>query len=191
MNLIIEGVDRSGKSSLIQALLQEFGPFVVIHSGKPTDSKMVHELFKKDVEDGESSLKIFQEVYFSQLFNLMRTSTANKVNLIFDRAHLGEFVYAPRYRNYDGSYVFKEEVRFGLANTDTYLILLNITNFSKIVDDGKSFDFSAKEAEQRDFIEAFQNSTLKKKMINVTTKNGDYKSRKTIVREITNFIRDN
>lgn len=191
MNLIIEGIDRSGKSSLIQALLKEFGPFVVIHSGKPTDSDMVHELFKKDVESGESSLKIFQEIYFSQLFNLMRTSTASKVNLLFDRAHLGEFVYAPRYRNYDGTYVFEEEVRFDLANTDTYLVLLNITNFSKIVDDGQSFDFSAKEAEQKDFIEAFERSTLKKKMINVTTKNGDYKSRKTIVREITNFIRAN
>ncbi len=67
---------------------------------------------------------------------------------------------------------------------NTQLILLTTSDWSFIKDDGESFDFSKKEEEQNDFIEAFNRSTLPNKIIIDIAKDGTYKKSKEILNEI-------
>lgn len=95
----------------------------------------------------------------------------------------GECVYSHRYRGYDGSYVFEMEKQLRTPQ-NTQLILLTTSDWSFIKDDGESFDFSKKEEEQNDFIEAFNRSTLPNKIIIDIAKDGTYKKSKEILNEI-------
>lgn len=72
MHIIIEGLDRSGKSTLAQLLSDQYG-FPIVHCAKPKGDpfKEYLELFKK--YDGE--------------------------DVIFDRFYHGEFVYSELYRD--------------------------------------------------------------------------------------------
>ena len=106
--------------------------------------------------------------------------------VICNRSHIGEVVYAPRYRGYRGEYVYDLEYRpskankFGLqgkmrrACHDTLLVLLTTSDFSFIKDDGESFDFSKKEEEQTDFIEAIGCSRIENRLVIDVAKNGFY-----------------
>ena len=102
--------------------------------------------------------------------------------VIFDRFHLGEYVYSPMYRGYDGSYVFDLEERCidNLVLTKEHdtvkLILLTTSDFSFVADDGLSFNPANKEAEQNMFIEAFNRSQFtNKRIIDVHNGMGGFK----------------
>jgi thymidylate kinase len=43
------------------------------------------------------------------MFILMEEAYQKNRNLIFDRSHIGEYVYGPLYRNYSGDYIFDIE----------------------------------------------------------------------------------
>lgn len=77
----LEGTDGTGKSTLAEAIRDElesrFGAATIIHKGPP--EKSVLEEYATDVEGREAE------------------------NLVFDRWHLGQLVYAPLYRG-TGSY---------------------------------------------------------------------------------------
>ena len=106
MIIIIEGPDRVGKDSLIRNLNNRFYKenLVNIHYSAihPYDKKM--------------SIRELSENINRTMFNLLNTN----FNFILNRAHLGEMVYAPKYRNYPGDYVF--ELEKNLKRTDVFLI---------------------------------------------------------------------
>lgn len=188
-NFIIEGVDRLGKGTLIDGLLQNLGHHTVIHYEKPKKLAYFDDSGGWSGKLGElSDLGRYQYLSFVHGFDLLRTSS----NLIFDRFHLGETVYGPRYRGYSGDYVFDLEDSF-TNSMDSWsngyakrvrLILLTTSDFSFIQDDGESFDFTAKEAEQEDFKKAFERSTLPVKvLIDVNNGRGGFKSADEILKE--------
>lgn len=155
-NIIIEGIDRIGKDTLISLLNNKLG-YQIVHSTKPKSL----EAFKYDLEK-------YQENYFSKWFSIMETHSG----FIFNRFHLGEYVYSTLYRDYiPGSYLYKYESREKIKN-DTLLILLYTDDFSIIKDDGNSIDFSKIEKEQKLFISAFKNSLIKNKQM-VKVNSGD------------------
>lgn len=160
MNIIIEGLDRLGKSTLAANLEHKLGCFTHVHFGKPP----ALELYVKEV----GALKA-KERYQRESFKLMFKLLAGPGRLLLDRGHLGEAVYAKRYRNYDGDYVFDyETIENGDALTNTLLVLL--VNYDarleeRLVDDGESFDWTKRKEEQEDFIAAFNRSRIVNKVL--------------------------
>jgi nicotinamide riboside kinase len=157
---IICGVDRLGKSSLVQGLQDKLGYHLVLHYEKPKLLDVYADIY----DENKHALRQYQEQSFINMFKVLGTNA----NIICDRAHLGEFVYAP-YRGYDGSYVFKMEKEHdfdgpGFTST-TKLILLTTSNWDIINDDGNSIDFSRRQEEQELFKNAVGKSIIRNKVI--------------------------
>lgn len=169
MKYIIEGIDRLGKSTLVKNMLNELGYHQVIHLAKP-------KIIEKYTKESGDPLQRFQYEQYINYFEMLR---APNLNLIFDRGHLGEAVYSPIYRGYSGDYVFKEEYT---VSSDVRLILLTTSDFSFLKDDGGGHNWANKEKEQDRFIDAFNKSTIKNKvLIDVSNGTGGFKSAKTIL----------
>lgn len=187
MSYIVCGIDRLGKSTLIVNIQREFGFFNIMHYQRPS---LLPSLTDGNDEGAQRrALETYQKHSFASMFNLLRGDEP----FIMDRGHLGEVVYAPRYRGYDGNYVFDleheamENWRVTPSSVNqpfpAKLILLTTSDFSFIEDDGLSFAFDKKEEEQVDFIKAFNRSKLPKVMIDVANGKGGYKDHNVIFDE--------
>jgi len=197
-DIIIEGVDRLGKDSLIQGIQDELGFFQVVHYQKPNplaiyyqqalqriiadDPNAGMDLPGVDWDCNQHALKRYQRESFTHMFRLLSQPGRH----IMNRAHLGECVYAPRYRGYGGDYVFDLERTFtndcgSMFTETTLLVLLTTSDFSFIKDDGLSFDFGKKEEEQEDFKRAFVKSTIKKKLMIDVSHGGAYRKKEDIL----------
>ena len=159
MVIVCEGLDRVGKGTQIQRIkrhLEEKG-------------SLCHVLHYSNIKGSDVEKR--SKEYYRQMFDIMRYSF-NRFNLILDRAHLGEFVYSPLYRNYDGSYIFDLEKNYLLHDTynGTKLIVF-IDEAENLVhrEDGFSFskDIEKKKEEIRRFDEAYDKSALNKLLINI------------------------
>ena len=169
---IIEGVDRMGKSTLIKGLMDTLGYHLKIHYEKP--QKLAYYTSQTD-----EPLKLYQTVLYRQMFDLIDAGH----RIIFDRGHLGEMVYAPMYRKYDGDYVLDYETQVDTSHTR--LVLLTTSDFSFIQDDGLSIDFSKKEEEQDKFVYAFKRSNIADKvLVDVSNGTGGYRSAESILAEV-------
>lgn len=180
----IEGLDRLGKSTLIDGIRHRCGYYEVIHFSKPQ---------RLDIYRGAPVWGRPPET--APLFHYQRASFRNSMilatsgaRIVFDRWHLGEYVYSPMYRGYDGSYVFEMEQRFNLDALDLRLILLT-EDFSvarHFVDDGNSLGaIENREEEQARFLEAFKLSIIRdKRIINVTDQGiGGFRRKEDILAE--------
>lgn len=179
---LIDGVDRLGKSTLVNSLLNELGYHLVIHYDKP-------KALSCYTGDGQDARGIYQELCNENMFRLLKT----QVPIIFDRTHLGELVYAPMYRGYSGDYVLKMEQQLidekpYTVEDDVCLILLTTSNFDIVTDDGQSFDFSKKDIEQNMFKEAFSRSNLFKITVDVHNGQGGFKSKEQVLNEVLSGI---
>lgn len=202
IKFLIDGIDRLGKSTLIERIQQELGYHLVIHYDKPKVLeyylKIVKEIKKANIDDldplfakninlsDENLARLFyQENANRGMFDLLKTDTP----MIFDRTHLGELVYAPLYRKYSGEYVYEMEKEFitdrpYTSGDNVRLILLTSSNTEMLVDDGLSFDPSKKAEEQELFIQAFNKSNLINKVIvDVHNGKGGYRSYEDIFAE--------
>lgn len=181
--ILIDGIDRLGKSTLIESILNDLGYHLVIHYDKPK----VLLCYGNEAYDhhNEYAMMRYQEETNTQMFNLMKTD----IPIIFDRTHLGEMVYAPLYRKYPGDYVYDMELDYIKAKPFTYeydvkLILLTTSNFDMLKDDGLSFDSNKKQEEQQMFIDAFNRSQLTNKVIvDVHNGNGQFKDKFKVYEE--------
>lgn len=182
---LVEGLDRLGKSTLIQGIIDRLGYHDVIHYSKPRVlGAYAHQASVDTQVSTPQALWLYQRASFENLFNLCDS----KAKLIFDRAHLGEFVYSPLYRGYDGSYVFDLELQHNLhQRTDVRLLLLteNLERSTHFVDDGQSLGPVEKRLEEQVmFIKAFHRSHLvDKRVINVTAPSGTFRSKEDILEE--------
>lgn len=174
--IIVEGIDNVGKSSLINALMDQYGFYQVIHCSKPLPLRLYND-----------NLLSYQRASFENLFKILRS---HSTKIICDRSHLGEYIYAQRYRGYSGDYVFDLEKIWSMDShqLDIILILLTTSDFSIIKDDGLSFDSSKQEEEQKEFIDAFHKSIIPNKLIiDVSNGEGGFKSRADILVEVENY----
>lgn len=171
-HIIIEGIDRVGKNTLIDGLINELGYHEVVHYQKPKVIKYYAE--KADemaklssvIDPKREALRQYQVATFTSMLHLL----SSKARIIFNRAHLGEYVYAPMYRQYDGSYIFDLEDHFindlgSDFHETTLLVLLHTTDFSFITEDGHSLGgLEKREAEVISFLKAFERSRIQHKV---------------------------
>ena len=183
---IIEGLDRLGKSTLIENIQRELGFHQTVHMSKPRKLPFYERQCQipPKLAPNNEALFMYQRDSFITMFNLMRSDA----HLIFDRAHLGEAVYAPLYRGYPGDYVFNLERAMKVDEIpEVRLILLteDFVNSKHFVDDGESFDISKRAEEQEMFRTAFDRSLFAdKKVICVTDKTtGQFRSQYDILTE--------
>jgi thymidylate kinase len=157
MKFLIEGLDFLGKSSLTSGIKNRLGFHQVIHYGKP-------EILDYYTLKGYGPKFEYQKDSFNNLFNLLHSDA----NIIFDRAHLGEAVYAQLYRGYSGEYVWDLEDSYAADYIEDVRLILLTENFAvakHFKDDGENFDVSKREAEQQLFIEAYNKSIIKDKIM--------------------------
>jgi thymidylate kinase len=181
----IEGLDRLGKSTLIKNIQHKLGFYQVIHFSKPVVLDCKIALYKNlggdTLENRREALAMYQSESFCNSFVL----TKSCANIIFDRWHLGEAVYAKRYRGYDGDYVFCLEHIGDLDKVRLILLTENFDVSNHFISDGESFDDSKRLEEQEDFKRAFNMSRIKDKRIICVTDplTGLFRSEKDILAE--------
>ena len=142
MNYVVMGIDRIGKDTFID---YNFPSHEKIHLTKPP----------KDVDP-----LMFSKVEYCNYFrNLQRSN-----NIVYNRGHIDEFVYAPIYRKYSTYWLTIMEEEFADVVTNTVFILLYTDNFDMMVDDGLSHDFNRKEEEQELFHKYFDSSKMLNKI---------------------------
>ena len=161
--IIIEGIDRIGKDTLISNIIETFGYYSVVHFKPPALSKVYDNIKVGKNEDENIKMRkfLFQRDSFDEMFKLIRSNA----KLIFNRSHLGEFVYSSMYRKYPGNYIYQIEKENSDILSNIYLILLTTSNFSILENDGKSLDWNNKELEQRLFVDGFSRSNISNKII--------------------------
>lgn len=168
---LIDGVDRLGKSTLIENIQQMLGYHLMVHYDKPKSLKCYKNVYTDPLER-------YQKACNYNMFHLLQSS----VKVIFDRTHLGELVYAPIYRGYSGDYVLELEARHNTS--DARLILMTTSDMNVGEDDGESYDWSKREQEQEAFKAAFARSTIKDKLIiDVSNGQGGYRDAQDILAE--------
>jgi hypothetical protein len=163
---MIEGIDRLGKDTLIGGIQHKRGYHQVMHFTKPVQLECYTPSEAGDpVESKREALFRYQEHSFRTMFSILRD--ARYANIICNRAHLGENVYAPLYRGYNGSYVFDLEraMMRDVKNTRLVLLIEDFAVAEHFIDDGDSFDTTKRIQEQELFLAAFERSSIKDKRI--------------------------
>lgn len=156
--IIIEGQDRCGKDTQIGLIQKKFKDetFHVFHYAKVP--------FKTKGDHLEYNTRLYNDMFIMMFENL-----GGERNFIFNRSHLGESVYAPKYRDYDGDYVFEIESKFSDLLIDP-LLLIVLVNTPEILiqrEDGGSLSSSAEDIayERQAFTRAYQKSAITNKLL--------------------------
>jgi thymidylate kinase len=102
MNIILEGCDGVGKTSIVNELKLLLPNHELIKCSAPKDYKSAKKEYK-----------------------LLVKQLNNKINFILDRGLLGECVYAPIMRNYYPDYMRKLETKL---NDNTFLFLITASH---------------------------------------------------------------
>ena len=158
MKIVLDGIDNVGKTTIVNELRKLKSFDIDIHLTAP-----------KSYDDG-------LEMYSEFFRNLNSEKTC-----IYDRSHLGEAVYAPIYRGYDGDYVFDMEQ---LINTNGIRLILLKGDTSIVKDDGLSHNYENREVEQNLFINAFNKSSIVDKRIIEVHKQGVFRDVGAIIKDI-------
>lgn len=159
MTIIFEGCDQVGKSTQIKLLMKHLidWPAYTIHFAN---------IFGISSVESEQ----FSKILYSDMFKLIEDAEKSKRHLIFDRAHLGEYVYSPIYRNYSGEFIFDIENNFIDTHSFKSIVLfllvddpINLINR----EDGKSFSntLENKTIERNMFVEAYFKSKIENKFL--------------------------
>lgn len=162
MVIICEGCDSVGKSTLIRNLLNYFY-FRDLHSIKP-----VRVSYFSNFKAPTKYAKNISQIHYRNGFNDIKSNNyTNDSHIIYDRFHIGEVVYSPLYRNYDGDYVYELENEYMPFLNRTLLVLL-IDDAENLIkrDDGLSFttELDKKQDEINRFISAYNNSKIPNKL---------------------------
>ncbi len=174
----IEGIDSLGKSTLISNIKNAAGFFQVIHFSKP-EILDVHYLnmFDSGSPGDERAKRDALFIYQSRSFENSMLIAKSGARIIYDRWHLGECVYAPMYRKYDGNYVFDIEQVHEMNLAENVRLILLTEDFetsNHFQDDGLSLGSSSREnreLEQTRFLHSFNKSIITdKRIICVTDK---------------------
>ena len=174
MVICVEGIDRTGKSTQIKKMQEYFEELGL-------ESAVIHYEGVKVPESGpfkSGAQEVASRTRYDDMLHLAdeMVKSTNHV-LIFDRAHLGEFVYSPMYRHYDGDYVFELEKKY--PNFCSRALLFTFIDTPEHVlarDDGESFttDLQKKAEEIDRFTAATVMSNVEHKhLINIKDKSID------------------
>lgn len=157
MNIIIEGPDNVGKSTLINNIKKTF------------NTSTFHTLHYSNVRQPTIEEHIeYSSLLYKEMFSICDFITKNQnSNTICDRSHIGEMVYSPLYRNYSGDYVLYIEKE--QSNLDDYILIVLIDDPNNLIkrDDGlsHSVDPYKKQQEIDLFKDAYNKSLIKNKLL--------------------------
>lgn len=155
MNILIDGMDRCGKSTEVKLLRDMFV------RGCTHVLKYAAINIKNNDENNKYMYNLNEE-----MFDIL--STMKYSNFIVDRCHLSQYVYGKLYRNLsdeDANKLFKLEPK----ESNTFLIVIVDSNFKRLNEDedGESISKGKKELLQKEytlFKEAFDKSNIKNKI---------------------------
>ena len=173
MIIVVCGPDGVGKSTQIRHLKTFFS-----HNR----DKLLHEMhYTADVAKSmqPEQAKSTSREYYRGMFCILTEMMKHGFNIVCDRAHLGEAVYAQKYRNYSGDYVFDMEKEFSCVSTDpdTYLIVF-VADPEDLAcrEDGNSLgqEVEDKIEEVSRFREAFRKSNFRNKILIDITRKDEY-----------------
>lgn len=187
--LIIEGPDRCGKNTLIKNLTGQAENYVVRHFGSAkgeTDydkRNFQFQFFKKE----------FALAGLRPQFELPDKERYPNDIWIWNRAHLGEFVYGKLYRETNPeTWVMKMEKLFAMdIDPSIYLVMLKApAEFLCKNDDGLSFtdQVEAKQDELDLFEQAYNESRILNKIVIDVADGENYRSSDDILNEVNNFL---
>lgn len=178
MILFVEGLDRCGKSTQITKIQ----PLLI--------DKPLHVLHYSAIKGFSSTEEVreYSERLYRSMFDILENSYKTN-HFILDRSHIGEVVYSPMYRNYDGSYVYGLE-KWHMSSPiwkEIYLITF-IDDAENVIkrDDGLSFTVELEKKRQE--IQAFIDATLKSNIINKKIINIAGKDIETVFAEVRTFL---
>ena len=156
--VIFEGQDRVGKDTqitLVKKLLYPERLFQVLHYSKvPFDTNKENMIY---------SLKLY--------YDMFRLFYKNDFNFIANRSHIGEMVYGPLFRHYDGDYVLQIEKRFADNPKWNNIALVTLVNDASILlerEDGSSLSkgkLEIMDKEKRLFKLAHEKSIIPNKLL--------------------------
>lgn len=156
--IIIEGMDRCGKDTQIGLIQKKFKneTFHVFHYAKvPFETKDDHLSYNTRL--------------YKDMFLMMFDSLGTERNFIFNRSHLGESVYSPKYRDYNGDYVFDIESSFvnSLKDQLMMIVLVNTPDILAKRDDGNSLSnkFEDITYEREAFIRGYEKTSIYNKLL--------------------------
>jgi len=151
MKVLIEGLDNVGKDTQINAIIKHFKKtFLHLHYyGCPIKN------------DKEANIQWTTELY-TEMFDILKC----KDNVICNRSHIGEMVYAELYRGYSGDFVLDIEAKY--PHNDLMLITF-VDEAENLIerDDGLSFttDIDKKRKEIDLFVKAHNKSNIGYKLL--------------------------
>ena len=190
MTIIIEGVDALGKSTQIQKIKDEF----------EKQGISVHILHYSNIKAFGNDNKKIREASYKQYRDMLKlanyAASEDSMALILDRSHVGEAVYSPLYRDYNGDFVFEEEKTFLWQDNLKRIKLILFTDEVEAIikrdkerNDGQSFslDPEMKKKELELFDKAFEKSILNKKRIELKGRDAE----QIWNEEVKTFIFDN
>lgn len=164
--VILEGLDRCGKSTQAKLLWKWLA--------KNDPDKPILNLHY-------SSFKTKDQSHMNYVVMFELIEDLSHTNFILDRSHIGEMIYAQKYRGYDGDYVLDIEDKYDLKDYFLFTFIDEVDNLL-IRDDGESLA-SARE----DLIEEIQSFKHASLMSNIPHKLVINISNKTI-EEVHNLI---
>lgn len=154
MLVFIDGQDRCGKDTLIEKLRTQITnpKLTVQHEAKPP----------KGVDAEEWSRAHYQYMLSTAYQRYIYNESA-----IYNRTHLGETIWGPKYRGYNADFIFDLERNYLRSCQECFLILLTDSAERLMArDDGKSFYSSAGDLdwERNAFQSAFDHSCITNKL---------------------------
>jgi len=114
-SIIVEGLDCTGKSTIIKTLMSMISTLKYYHFEFPQGNR--------DIEKYG-----FQYGQFDMMFKFIEM-TQGQSHFIFDRAHIGEYVWGPKYRNMFPSYMPTLEETY----KDLPIVLVHVKCASNII----------------------------------------------------------
>lgn len=192
--IIIEGCDRLGKSSLIKGLCEHFDydNISIRHFGKPPSDMSPEEVLDFQFKCFNKELTLFKHINIESLVDRYHYYPET---MIWNRSHLGEYVYSQMFRKGDPQELKEKLLSFerSFKNEKVYLITLTSDPifFHSRQQDGHSLsvtlDQKVKELEL--FKEAHEFSLIKNKIIIKVNKDDFFRSKQEILDEVIEFIK--
>jgi len=197
-HIIIEGGDRLGKSTLIEGLSKHFNydNVVIRHFGKPPS------IFPEGISPLKFQARCFlKEAHILECIRQLEDDEYYYYEniVIWNRAHLGEYVYGQMFRAQDPlelkEYINNFEINNLLANSrETFLFLLTTNpKFFLSKEDGNSFskNLEEKTRELKLFNEIFDFSSIDNKLRIEVSDREKFYSKDYILNIVLDFIKFN
>jgi len=188
--IIIEGGDQLGKSSLIKELCEYFNydNITIRHFGKPPKGMSPEETLRFQFKKFRSEIKLY-----NSFLNRENDYQYYENIMIWNRSHLGEYVYSTLFRNANPDVVKRKIINLEKAFTSHIVYLITLTadpEFFLNIDDGKSFSQNLidKTKEINLFTEVHQFSTIPYKLLVKVDDKGKFRKKEDIFNEVVQFL---